>query len=114
MYRYLAPIGVALAAVAFAAPREADADHGRAAFFFLVPILHALVLNGFFYADVTAPASIALVASPFAGALTLALATNRTRMRIVVAALGVAVALAPFVASEAARYGEEDEYYYDY
>ena len=106
-------IGMALAAVALAAPREAGADQGRAAFFFLVPMLHALVLNGFFYADVTVPSSIALAASPLAAALALTLASNRTRMRIVVAALGVAILLAPFCVRAAAAYAEDDEYYYD-
>jgi hypothetical protein len=107
-------IGVALAALALVTPREADADHGRSGLAFLAPMLHALLLNGFFYADVGAPASIALALSPLAAALALALAVNRTRMRIVVAALGVAVVLAPFCAREAAAYGEEDEYHYDY
>jgi hypothetical protein len=107
-------IGVALAAVAVATPRDPGEDHGRAALFFLTPMLHALVLNGYFYADVTAPTSIALAVSPLAAALALALAPNRTRMRIVVAALGVVVLLAPFAARDAATYGEEDEYYYDY
>ena len=107
-------IAVAVAAVAVLAPRGSGATNGAAALPFLVPMLHALLLNGFFYADVTAPASIALAASPLAAALALTLAPNRTRMRIVVAALGVVVLLVPFCARAASAYAADDGYYDDY
>jgi hypothetical protein len=81
---------------------------------FLAPMLFAFVLNGFFYAELGAPAAAALAASPLAAALAFTAGRRGPRVRAVAAVAGVVVLLAPFVAVAAIGYAADDRGYYDY
>jgi len=96
---------VALVAAAMVAPaRDGARAVGLAGLPFLAPMLHALILNGVFYAELGTVTAVALAASPLAAVAALAPRRAGPRLRAALAALAVAVVLAPFVARAASEY----------
>ena len=81
---------------------------------FLAPMLHALVLNGLFYAELGAPAALALALAPLAAARRPRAGAARSVSRVVAATLGVVLVLAPFVARGAIDYVADDRGYSEY
>ena len=78
---------------------------------FLAPMLHALVLNGFFYAELGGLAAVMLTVAPLAAAVDLALRRRGPWLRAAAAALAVAIVLAPFVARAGIGYAADDRGY---
>ena len=77
-------------------------------------MLHALALNGLFYAELGAPAALAIALAPLAAAAALAVARRGAFTRVGAATLGVVVVLAPFVARAAIEYVADDRGYSEY
>jgi hypothetical protein len=108
-------VAVSLLAVTMVAPSTIGADASDAAAIpLLAPMLHALVLNGLFYAELGASAAIALALAPLAAVAALALARRRALPRVAAATLGVVLLLAPFVAHDAIGYLADDRGYSEY
>jgi hypothetical protein len=86
-----------------------------AALSFVAPMLFAFVLNGLFYAELGAPAALALAGSPLAAGLALVVAERHgTRAKGAVAVVGVVVLLTPFVVRAALAYTADDRGAYEY
>jgi hypothetical protein len=108
-------IAVSSLVVALVAPPAIGADASDAAALpFLAPMLHALVLNGLFYAELGASAAIVLALAPLAAAVALTVARRGATIRVAAATLGVVVLLAPFAARGAIAYLADDRGYHEY
>jgi hypothetical protein len=94
-------VALSLLVVALIAPPSRAGGEDAAELSFLAPMLHALVLNGLFYAELGAPAAIATSLAPVAAVLVLALARRGALARVGAAVLGVVLVLSPFIARAA-------------
>jgi hypothetical protein len=108
-------VAVGSLVVTLAAPSSLGGSiEDAAALSFLAPMLHALALNGLFYAELGAHTAIALALSPLAAVAALAVARRGAFARVAAATLGVVIVLAPFVARGAIEYAADDRGYSEY